>query len=79
MANRRITKADDQLWDQLEEALRSYRNKGTALRTNLVPDGARDKWGYLVEKSPSDRIKEGPIFDLCRRMNPGFARSMRSR
>ena len=37
-----------------------------------MPDGARDQWGYLAEKIPSDRVTEGPIFDLCRRMNPGF-------
>ena len=30
------------------------------------------QWGYLAEKIRSDRVTEGPIFELCRRMNPGF-------
>ena len=41
-------------------------------RTNLVPDGAKDQWGRLLQPIPSDQIKSGPIFELCKKMNPGF-------
>ena len=69
---KRELQVSKELWDALERSLLEHRGKGTALRTNLVPDGERDRWGYLKHRIPSDRITEGEIFDICKQMHPDF-------
>ena len=54
-------------WGVLENHVRSHAVKGTRLRTNLAPDAPRDKWGYLKDPIPSERIRDGPIFDACKK------------
>ena len=58
------------LWDHVEKLARAYTIKGTRLRTNLAPDAPRDEWGLLVDPLPSDRIREGPLFEAVQRLLP---------
>ena len=58
-------------WDNLESAVKAHKFRGTRTRTNLVPDGTRDNYGYLQDSIPSDVVRNGPVFEACKAMLPG--------
>ena len=58
------------LWDHVEKLARAYTIKGTRLWTNLAPNAPRGEWGLLVDPLPSDRIREGPLFEAVQRLLP---------
>ena len=62
------------LWDALEEALDVNRPKGTNTRFILVEkDAPRDATGQFPRDTiPSDKVTEGPVFDICKRLAPNF-------
>ena len=65
----------ERLWDYLEHLIRTFRGPGTRRRFNLEPDGKRDHTGRAFVKAlPSDIVRDGEIFDVCRALAPeGFA------
>ena len=61
------------MWDYIKKAVGARRVVGTCRRVNPRPDAPRDPTGrFLQQRLPSDLVRDGPIYDLCKAMNPDF-------
>ena len=64
-------KVDREKIKQLEKLALSHKVKPTYRRTAIAKDNPRDPTGrYSLIPIYSERLTEGPIFDLCKQMIP---------